>query len=186
LLLVHSFLGVGVVRPYAPPDVANWSSKHKRGKHTIGASEEFHRRPLPATTSTPPHSLTPAHGPLRRCVHNSAITCCSSTGILNFASPSTNILAVTASLPTPPPPLNRKYGSGQVGAYAGVGAHWYVLPQFHARSLFIQALPSNSRALNRLTHSVNRVSRPLLQPRPPRNFRLHHSPGNTNWSMEMS
>jgi hypothetical protein len=40
---------------HAPPDVTNWSSKHKRGKHTIGASEEFRRRPLPATT--PQHHL---------------------------------------------------------------------------------------------------------------------------------
>jgi hypothetical protein len=70
-------------------------------------------------------------------------------------------------LPTHPSFLYRKYGSGQVGAYAGVGAHWYVHPKSKTMRHPYWLCPATIEG--QLTNaSLNRVSRPLLQPRPPR------------------
>jgi hypothetical protein len=75
-------------------------------------------------------------------------------------------------LPTHPSTLHRKYGSGQVGAYAGVGAHWYVHPKpiMMRHSYWLRQTITEGQLTNA---SVNRVSRPLLQPRPPRDHHFH-------------
>jgi hypothetical protein len=109
-------------------DVTQCDAGNRRAPSTSEAhnrrSEEFHRRPEPASTSPSPQPLTPAHGPLLRCVF---LSCCHAAARIYHPQ----ILRVPQLIHPPIqllPPRNsslyRKYGSGQVGAHAGVGAHW--------------------------------------------------------------
>jgi hypothetical protein len=152
---VHRDAGVAV-------DVTQCHAGNRRAPSTSEAhnrrSEEFHRRPEPASTSPSPQPLTPAHGPLLRCVFLSCCHAAVRTYRQQILRVSQLILPPTQLLPTRNSSLYRKYGSGQVGAHAGVGAHWYVLSQFCMMKLLY--IPFLCSIMKQLANAcVIRVSR---------------------------
>jgi hypothetical protein len=102
--------------------ISTTGSFQNKRDHTIGASDQFRRCPHQLTKhlifDTRPRFV------LRCVIPSQTLPSDSSTPI---RPPNLPLTVNTTAFPTESSFFNnRKHGSGQVGAHAGVGAHWYV------------------------------------------------------------